>query len=117
MLHYSLPRPPALGPTLCALVLLPLSAAALPGFPGGAGCAPVPDLKARYLRCEELAQGGLLDTGGIAECSVIYERLKARQFDGSFAALRAWYETAVEIPAPEVPVPVIAAPRAARCEG
>jgi hypothetical protein len=118
MLHYSLPRPAALGSTLLALSFLPISAAALPGFPGGTDCAPASDLKARYLRCEDRAQKDLLDTAGIAGCSIVYERLKETQFGGSFPALRAWYETAVELPRAQAPVPVIAAPRAgAICEG
>jgi hypothetical protein len=49
-------------------------------------------LKIAYLRCEDLAQDGALSRSGIAECSEIYEMLKHRVFEGSFSALRIWYE-------------------------
>ena len=45
-----------------------------------------------YLSCEVAAQSGSLVGPSIAQCSAIYETLKRDVFDGSFPALRAWYE-------------------------
>jgi hypothetical protein len=59
-------------------------------------CA-VTDLKARYLTCEALAIEGRLDRGAVALCARIYEDLKLRAFDGSFARLRAWFVVAREL--------------------
>lgn len=48
-------------------------------------------LTAEYLSCERRALSGPLGLGEAAQCSVLYEALKARRFNGSAAALRAWY--------------------------
>jgi hypothetical protein len=47
-------------------------------------------LRAAYLACERAATAERMDTGGVMECSVIYEDLKRRVFGGDFARLRAW---------------------------
>jgi hypothetical protein len=59
-------------------------------------CA-VTELKARYLTCEALAIEGRLDRGAVALCARIYEDLKFRAFDGSFARLRDWFVVAREL--------------------
>jgi hypothetical protein len=43
-----------------------------------------------YLSCERAATGGELSTAGIMQCSIIYEELKWRAFDGDFDKLLAW---------------------------
>ncbi|MBI5722014.1 MAG: hypothetical protein HZC37_30435 [Burkholderiales bacterium] len=47
-------------------------------------------LKAAYLHCNLLAETTLLDFGTAARCSLIYEDLKRRVFDGDFQRLLAW---------------------------
>ena len=47
-------------------------------------------LRAAYLACERAATAERMDTGGVMECSVIYEDLKRRVFGGDFGRLRAW---------------------------
>ncbi len=81
---------------LASLILISAFASLEPAaaFPsvGQEACEQAQALKTSYLRCESLAQNGALDGSGIAECSEIYETLKHRVFDGSYSALRAWYE-------------------------
>lgn len=86
-------RPRASLPLILLLAALagPADAAAQPDVLRT--CSRVPALKASYLACERAALGGEMPAGEIARCSVVYERLKDRAFDGSFRALRAWYET------------------------
>ena len=60
--------------------------AAEPRLPG----LTVDDLKTLYLACDHAAMQGLLGAGEAARCSVVYEDLKARAFDGSFEKLLAW---------------------------
>jgi hypothetical protein len=43
-----------------------------------------------YLACDHAAMQGRLDSGAIAQCSVLYEELKRRAFDGDFDKLLAW---------------------------
>ncbi|HSG40563.1 MAG TPA: hypothetical protein VLE27_13055 [Thermoanaerobaculia bacterium] len=47
-------------------------------------------LRAAYLACERAATAERMDTGGVMECSAIYEELKRRVFGGDFGRLRAW---------------------------
>lgn len=49
-------------------------------------------LKSAYLDCERAAISGSLDTGGIIGCSILYEELKRRVFDGDFRALKRWFD-------------------------
>lgn len=51
---------------------------------------PSDELKMLYLSCDRAATGGELNTTGIMYCSVVYEELKWRVFDGSFEKLLAW---------------------------
>jgi hypothetical protein len=52
--------------------------------------APIDALKRAYLFCSRAAVEGRLDTGAIMQCSVVYEELKRRAFDGDFDKLIAW---------------------------
>jgi hypothetical protein len=71
---------------------------------------PVAELKAHYLQCERAASRVVLDAGTAANCSLVYEALLQRAFDGDFAALLAWWrenklpddEPAAAAPAPAV---------------
>ena len=47
-------------------------------------------LKTAYLQCERGAVSGKLATADIMLCSVIYEELKQRAFNGDFKRLKAW---------------------------
>jgi hypothetical protein len=47
-------------------------------------------LKAVYLACDRAAMHGTLGAAEIAQCSVAYEALKRRAFDGDFQKLLAW---------------------------
>lgn len=51
---------------------------------------PVEYLKRIYLSCAGAAVDGQLDNAGIMQCSVAYEVLKERAFDGDFLKLLAW---------------------------
>ena len=51
---------------------------------------PLDGLKSTYLECERAAVNARLHTDEIMMCSVIYEELKHRAFDGDFPRLKAW---------------------------
>ncbi|NGO54954.1 hypothetical protein [Allomesorhizobium camelthorni] len=51
---------------------------------------PIHALKQVYLACEAMAAKGDLDTGEIMRCSVVYEELKRRAFNGDFKRLKVW---------------------------
>jgi hypothetical protein len=53
---------------------------------------PVARLKAIYLTCECYAITGNLASEGIGPCSVVYEELKRRGFDGNFRRLKVWFD-------------------------
>jgi hypothetical protein len=48
------------------------------------------ELKRAYLWCDGAAVAGELGAGGVQHCSLVYEELKRRAFDGDFARLLAW---------------------------
>ena len=50
----------------------------------------VEELKRAYLWCNSAAAMGRLRTVDIAQCSVLYEDLKNRAFQGDFERLLAW---------------------------
>jgi hypothetical protein len=62
-----------------------------------APCQEVEALKIAYLRCEQAAQTGQLQTAAIAECSEVYHDLREQAFDGDFGRLRAWYQHIVTV--------------------
>ena len=51
---------------------------------------PLDRLKGAYLECERAAVSDRLPTGEIMLCSVIYEELKQRAFDGDFLRMKVW---------------------------
>jgi hypothetical protein len=53
--------------------------------------ASADDLKREYLRCERAAAEGGLDLASAAACSLLYEALRERVFNGDFDALVAWW--------------------------
>jgi len=57
---------------------------------GGPRQAPVEELKVTYLKCNREALAGRLDRGTIMSCSIVYEALKEKAFDGDFARLLTW---------------------------
>lgn len=66
------------------------------------------ELKRAYLRCSREAVQRTLGFGGIASCSIVYETLLRRLFEGDFYALIAWSreqrnDTLADSPA-EIPV-------------
>jgi hypothetical protein len=69
-----------------------LGPSAIAQSPSHAG-VPLATLKAAYLRCERAAVVGRLASGDIMLCSVVYEELKRRAFDGDFPRLKAWADT------------------------
>jgi hypothetical protein len=63
---------------------------------------PVTELKAIYLGCERSAMRGLIGPGEAGSCSIAFEELKRRAFDGDFETFLKWWRTQihVNIPAP-----------------
>jgi len=51
---------------------------------------PIDELKRVYLSCDRAAISGRLSIAGIMYCSIVYEELKRRGFDGDFDKLLAW---------------------------
>lgn len=49
-------------------------------------------LKGAYQNCERAAMNSGLDNAEIMRCSVIYEELKRRAFDGDYRKLKAWWD-------------------------
>jgi hypothetical protein len=47
-------------------------------------------LKQAYLDCESRALTQQINSGEVAQCSVIYEELKLRSFDGDWKLLWKW---------------------------
>ena len=50
----------------------------------------VAELKTIYLTCDRDAMRGILGSPEMAACSMVYEELKKRAFDGDFEKLLAW---------------------------
>ncbi len=50
----------------------------------------VAELKTIYLNCDREAMRGLLDGAEAKVCSVVYEELKKRAFDGDFDSFLVW---------------------------
>jgi hypothetical protein len=74
---------------LLSLVTIPPAASIEPDR-GQLKGLTVDDLKALYLACNDRALEGQLGSGGIAQCSVVYEELKQRAFEGDFERFLAW---------------------------
>jgi len=50
----------------------------------------VAELKTIYLNCDRNAMRGILGSSETAACSIVYEELKKRAFDGDFEKLLVW---------------------------
>lgn len=74
------------GAVLALWVSLPVAAQ-----PAAGVSESVDALKAAFLQCDDSSRQTALDSGSAAHCSVIYERLKQRAFDGDWERLRAWW--------------------------
>lgn len=97
--------------------------AAQPARPAAAAAAAVVEpalaratpaqLKSAYLQCERQAQSTLLDFATAARCSLIYEELKRRVFDGDFERVLAWWreQRAAEVAAARSGTAAEASPR------
>jgi hypothetical protein len=59
---------------------------------------PIERLKRAYLECERAAVNGRLATDEIMLCSVLYQELKQRAFDGDFQRLKAWADERLRAP-------------------
>lgn len=53
---------------------------------------PQPCLRAIVVVCNRAAEGGLLDVGQAAACSIGHEALLKRGFAGDFQALMGWWQ-------------------------
>ena len=53
----------------------------------------VAELKAVYLGCERSAMRTLLGPGDAASCSIAFEELKRRAFDGDFENFLKWWRS------------------------
>lgn len=80
----------AIAPAAALLVALATSPAHGRPFDAELREAPVEALKRTYLSCSQAAIDGDLDRAGVMRCSVVYEVLKHRAFDGDFDKLYAW---------------------------
>jgi hypothetical protein len=90
---------------LCAvLITLSLSSPsrAGPAIPVALQQLSVTDLKAVYLGCERSASRSVLGPGDAATCSIAFEELKRRAFDGNFENFLTWWraQAQVNVPAP-----------------
>lgn len=70
-----------------------IAAAACLCWAGAAATPRAEQLKADFLDCERQGSAGLLDGGTAGQCSVVYEELKRRVFDGDFGRLLAWWRS------------------------
>ena len=59
-------------------------------FASGRASAPIQDLKRLYMACDRAAAEERLPPGEAMLCSIVYEALRHRAFDGDFEKLLAW---------------------------
>lgn len=83
----------------CLSSIRPPHAAALLACSVAAGAAaadlrtlPVPELQRLVLACEREATRAFMSTADAAHCSLAYEELLRRGFDGDFKRLLAWWQ-------------------------
>jgi hypothetical protein len=74
----------------CAVLVAALVSLAVPSQGRSSAAMPPENLRQAYLACERAAVAERMDTGGVMQCSVIYEELKRRDFGGDFGRFRAW---------------------------
>lgn len=60
----------------------------------------IAQLKSAYLDCERASVRGHLTRVGIMQCSIVYETLKERAFEGDFERLLAWSRAQPDIARP-----------------
>jgi hypothetical protein len=63
-------------------------------------------LKTAFLECDRLSQTVPLDFGTAAQCSVVYEALKQRVFDGDFERLLVWWRVEAKRAVAQGPAPM-----------
>ncbi|MEX0954101.1 MAG: hypothetical protein WDZ83_02685 [Rhizobiaceae bacterium] len=49
-------------------------------------------LKGVYLGCEQAAKSGRLNGGDVMYCSLVYEELKEKAFEGEFRRIKSWLD-------------------------
>lgn len=49
-------------------------------------------LKGIYLECEKAAAASKLNNGDVMYCSLVYEELKEKAFEGDFGRIRSWLD-------------------------
>lgn len=77
---------------LAALILAPMHPALAQQAATDRAQMPIGTLKADYLECARRAALSRQDTGDVMRCSIAYEELKRRVFDGDFRRLQKWTE-------------------------
>lgn len=86
-------------------LVLALAAAPGQGAPSAATSHPKAlspeELKRVYLTCELASSRGLLAMSDVVQCSIVYEELKRRVFDGDYDKLLAWWRLQRSDVAPE----------------
>ena len=60
---------------------------------GDLKAAPAEELRRLYLACHKESMRGRMPPAAIMQCSVVYEELKLRAFDGDFEKLNRWATT------------------------
>ena len=80
-------------PLACTLALAAFVSTASTAQPDRSHLATltVDKLKLMYLECDRRARQTMLGSAEAAHCSMAYEELKQRGFDGDFGRLLAWW--------------------------
>jgi hypothetical protein len=53
----------------------------------------IEDLKGIYLGCEQAATTRKLNGGDVIYCSLVYEELKEKAFEGDFRRIKSWLDS------------------------
>lgn len=85
---------------LLSLATLASAGANLPPERRQLSAFSVPQLKAIYLECDQLASATLLDFDTVALCSMVSDELLERGFGGNFQKLLDWWRDTRKTPAP-----------------
>lgn len=56
------------------------------------GSMPIEQLKGVYLGCEQAARASRLNGGDVMYCSLVYEELKEKAFEGEFRRIKSWLD-------------------------
>jgi hypothetical protein len=65
---------------------------------GGLKALPAEELRRLSLACHKESMRGRMPRAAIMQCSVVYEELKLREFDGDFEGLNRWLTAGTEEP-------------------